>query len=84
MFTLLLSGPFWQPWNVAIAPNVQTPLTAPSVGAPQLVSKPALGVTSAGVSQPSAVELKPTGRKELPEVMAFLVLFLFQYFWGSG
>ncbi|CAK7334908.1 unnamed protein product [Dovyalis caffra] len=55
-----------QTWNMSPASNVQVSLATPYAGA-QVVSKPASGVTSAGLSQLSAVEVKPTGRRELPE-----------------
>lgn len=55
-----------QIWNVSPASNVQVSLTTPYAGTPPIVSNPASGVMSAGLSQPSAVEVKPTGRRELP------------------
>ncbi|KAF2304553.1 hypothetical protein GH714_033312 [Hevea brasiliensis] len=56
-----------QSWNLSVAPNMQAALSKPSVGAPQVISTPSLVVASAGVSQPPAVEVKSSGRKELPE-----------------
>lgn len=55
-----------QPWNMSVAPNLQPALSTSSVGPHQVVSTPAPGVASTGVSQPQAVEVKPSGRKELP------------------
>lgn len=62
------------------ASNVQVSLTTPYAGAPPIVSNPASGVMSAGLSQPSAVEVKPTGRRELPVVIAFFCSISFHYF----
>jgi len=74
------AGFFWQTWNVSPASNVQVSLATPYAGAPQIVSNPASGFMSAGLSQPSAVEVKPTGRRELPVVIAFFCSILFHYF----
>ncbi|XP_048227677.1 probable ADP-ribosylation factor GTPase-activating protein AGD14 isoform X2 [Ricinus communis] len=48
-----------QPWNLSAAPNVQTSLSTSSMGATQVVSTP-------GVSQPPVMEIKSSGRQELP------------------
>ncbi|KAJ9183404.1 hypothetical protein P3X46_007264 [Hevea brasiliensis] len=56
-----------QPWNLSVAPIVQAALSKPSFGAPQVISTPASGVASVGVSQPPAMEVKSNGRKELPQ-----------------
>lgn len=69
--------PFGQPWNLSVAPNVQAALSKPSAGAPQVTSTPALVVASAGVSQPSAVEVQSSGRKELPEVIVLMLLSIY-------
>ncbi|KAJ4847584.1 hypothetical protein Tsubulata_033378 [Turnera subulata] len=52
-----------QNWNLSAAPTVQATVTT-SAGAPQVTSSEA---TSSGVSPPSAVEVKPSGRQALPE-----------------
>lgn len=58
-----------QPWNV---PSVGTGRGHPHTQVPHAyhhASKPASDAISGVVSQPSAVEVKPTGRNELPEVL---------------
>lgn len=66
--------PFGQPWNLSVAPNVQAALSKTSVGPPQVISTPASGIASAGISQPPAMEVKSNGRKELPAVMDLIVI----------
>ncbi|KAA8523092.1 hypothetical protein F0562_009515 [Nyssa sinensis] len=56
-----------QPWNMSLAPNAQGPSSIPAAQAHQSVSKPAPEVAFGVVTQPSPVEVKPTGRKELPQ-----------------
>ncbi|KAG8657406.1 probable ADP-ribosylation factor GTPase-activating protein AGD14 isoform X3 [Manihot esculenta] len=66
-FTLPFDGASTnQPWNLSVAPNVQAALSKTSVGPPQVISTPASGIASAGISQPPAMEVKSNGRKELP------------------
>ncbi|GFY96316.1 NSP (nuclear shuttle protein)-interacting GTPase [Actinidia rufa] len=56
-FTPPVSGPSsYQPWNSSIAPNTQGPPSIPAAQTSQAVS-----------GQPSPPEVKPSGRKELPE-----------------
>ncbi|XP_044464324.1 probable ADP-ribosylation factor GTPase-activating protein AGD14 isoform X2 [Mangifera indica] len=55
-----------QPWNLSHAQNSQGLLSAPAVQAPKFVTKSA-EVNSGSVLQPSPVEVKSTGTKELPE-----------------
>ncbi|KAI7982044.1 Myosin-11 [Camellia lanceoleosa] len=52
-----------QPWNLSIASNPQGPSSIPSAPISQAFSKPAPDVTS----QSSSMEVKPSGRTELPE-----------------
>ncbi|KAL7259892.1 hypothetical protein ACSBR1_005703 [Camellia fascicularis] len=52
-----------QPWNLSIASNPQGPSSIPSAQISQALSKPAPDVTS----QSSSMEVKPSGRTELPE-----------------
>ncbi|KAL7265574.1 hypothetical protein ACSBR1_003368 [Camellia fascicularis] len=52
-----------QPWNLSIASNPQGPSSIPSAQISQAFSKPAPDVTS----QSSSMEVKPSGRTELPE-----------------
>ncbi|KAI7986116.1 hypothetical protein LOK49_LG14G01226 [Camellia lanceoleosa] len=52
-----------QPWNLSIASNPQGPSSIPSAQISQAFSKPASDVTS----QSSSMEVKPSGRTELPE-----------------
>ena len=59
---------FLQPWTSSLVPNAQGPTVAQ---APPAVPKPVVEVTSGVLTQPSSVEVKPSGRKELPEVMGF-------------
>ncbi|XP_022965600.1 probable ADP-ribosylation factor GTPase-activating protein AGD14 [Cucurbita maxima] len=56
-----------QPWNASLSANSQGPLSNPAAHAPppQDFSSPAQG-TASGVPQTSALEVKPSGRKELP------------------
>ncbi|KAI4350877.1 hypothetical protein L6164_005284 [Bauhinia variegata] len=56
-----------QPWNVPNAPTTQGQSNMPTQHTSHLVSKPANEATSGAASQPSTVEVKPSGRKELPE-----------------
>lgn len=53
-----------QPWNIASVPTLQG---HPSTPMPQ-VSKVVNEDKSSVVSQPSTVDIKPSGRNELPEV----------------
>ncbi|CAL5365672.1 unnamed protein product [Camellia sinensis] len=52
-----------QPWNLSIASNPQGPSSIPSAQISQAFSKPAPDITS----QSSSMEVKPSGRTELPE-----------------
>ncbi|KAL7191390.1 hypothetical protein ACSBR2_023460 [Camellia fascicularis] len=52
-----------EPWNLSIASNPQGPSSIPSAQISQAFSKPAPDVTS----QSSSMEVKPSGRTELPE-----------------
>ncbi|KAJ8749830.1 hypothetical protein K2173_013233 [Erythroxylum novogranatense] len=63
--TQLDGGSSNQPWNLLTTPNVQTSL--PSRGAPNAFSSPIPAVSYAGLSQPPSADVKPSGRKELPE-----------------
>lgn len=56
----------WQQWNTSLAQNAQGP---PAAQPAQSVPKPALESASGGLSQPSPVEVKSTGRTALPEVI---------------
>lgn len=56
-----------QPWNVPSAPTVQGHPRTPIPHAYHHASKPANEAISSIVSQPPAVEVKASGRKELPE-----------------
>ncbi|GAY66658.1 Arf-GAP domain-containing protein [Citrus sinensis] len=53
-----------QQWNTSLAQNAQGP---PAAQPAQSVPKPALESASGGLSQPSPVEVKSTGRTALPE-----------------
>ncbi|KAL7179061.1 hypothetical protein ACSBR1_042435 [Camellia fascicularis] len=52
-----------EPWNLSIASNPQGPSSIPFAQISQAFSKPAPDVTS----QSSSMEVKPSGRTELPE-----------------
>ncbi|KAA8535003.1 hypothetical protein F0562_030006 [Nyssa sinensis] len=65
-FTPPVGGSSIQPWNTSLAPNTLGPSSIPAAQASQAFSKPSLEVTSGVVTQPSPVEVKPSGRKELP------------------
>uniref|UniRef100_A0A5B7AP74 Putative ADP-ribosylation factor GTPase-activating protein AGD14 isoform X1 n=1 Tax=Davidia involucrata TaxID=16924 RepID=A0A5B7AP74_DAVIN len=56
-----------QPWNTSLAPNAQGPSSIPAAQAYQSVSKPVPDVTFGVVTQPSPGEVRPSGRKELPQ-----------------
>ncbi|GKV00786.1 hypothetical protein SLEP1_g13415 [Rubroshorea leprosula] len=60
-------APVTQPWNFSLSQKTQGPLSTPAAQASQAVSKTSQGATSNGALQPSLVETKSTGRKELPE-----------------
>ncbi|XP_050206887.1 probable ADP-ribosylation factor GTPase-activating protein AGD14 [Mercurialis annua] len=51
-----------QPWNLSVASNVPTNLNTQTAGAPHGVSAPAPG----SASQPPAIDVKSSGRQELP------------------
>ncbi|XP_059634980.1 probable ADP-ribosylation factor GTPase-activating protein AGD14 [Cornus florida] len=55
-----------QPWNSSLAPNTIGMSSVTDAQASQVVSKPALVVASGIVTEPSPVEVRPIGRKELP------------------
>ncbi|GLT51685.1 hypothetical protein SLA2020_250780 [Shorea laevis] len=59
--------PATQPWNFSLSQRTQGPLSTPAAQVSQAVSKTSQGATSNGALQPSLVETKSTGRKELPE-----------------
>ncbi|KAJ1418601.1 ARFGAP/RecO-like zinc finger [Sesbania bispinosa] len=56
-----------QPWGVPSVPTAQGRPITPMPHAHHHASNPANEAISSVVSQPSAVEVKPSGRKELPE-----------------
>jgi len=66
LFTLL--GNFLQPWTVPTVPSVQGHPSTLIPHASHLVPKPANDAMSSVVLQPSAADMKPNGRSELPEV----------------
>jgi len=55
---VILLGFLLQPWNTALASNVQRSMSAPSL-------QPLQGVPSGGLQ---SSEVKPSGRSELPAV----------------
>lgn len=56
-----------QPWTIPSAPSVQGLPSTPMPNASNLVPKPANEATSSVVLQSSTVDIKPSGRSELPE-----------------
>uniref|UniRef100_A0A1D1YEC7 Putative ADP-ribosylation factor GTPase-activating protein AGD14 n=1 Tax=Anthurium amnicola TaxID=1678845 RepID=A0A1D1YEC7_9ARAE len=58
-------SPSSQPWASSFTPNVQVPLTTPS-GQPSQTPLKSPAETSVGVSSQPPVEVKPSGRRELP------------------
>jgi len=66
LFTFL--GNFLQPWVVPSVPSVQGHPSTSIPHASHLVPKPANDAMSSVALQPSAVDMKPRGRSELPEV----------------
>lgn len=50
------------------------PTSVSAVQVSRAVSGPAVQITSGVVKQPSSVEVRPTGKKELPEVVMFFSL----------
>ncbi|KAK3210765.1 hypothetical protein Dsin_015471 [Dipteronia sinensis] len=56
-----------QPWNLSLAQNAQGPLSTPAAQAPTPFPKPAVEVPYGAVSQPPPVEVKSSGRTELPQ-----------------
>lgn len=77
LLMLLTSGYFWQSQNFLVAPNVQPGSVTASLEPTHAFSSPTSGINSTVVSQPSVVETKPTGRKELPVVWCFCVFLWF-------
>lgn len=63
-----------QPWHVPFVSTGQGHPSTPMPHAYHHASKPANEAINSAVSQPSAVEVKPSGRSELPEVIGTFIL----------
>lgn len=81
---------YLQPWNPLVTPNTQV-TSASAIHVSRAVSGPAVEVISGVVTQPSTAEVRPTGKKELPEVVMFFswayrilnLVSMFSYLWFS-